>query len=222
MSGKLIMNALVMYDHQTDTLWSQFLGQGVQGPLTGATLELAPLTHTTWEAWKSEYPDTLVLDKRGQFQRDQYSGYYASGEPGVIGERIKDDRLDTKALVVGVNIGGKAKAYPLGTLAKQGVVNDEVGGMSIVVVFDRSSNTGITYEARLGDQDLTFEAHGEATGTQAMLRDVETGTTWKAFTGVATEGPLTGANLNRAPSHLSFWFAWKDWNPETELYVDGG
>ena len=28
-SGKLIMNALVMYDHQTDTLWSQFLSRGV-------------------------------------------------------------------------------------------------------------------------------------------------------------------------------------------------
>ena len=35
MSGKLIMNALVMYDHQTDTLWSQFLGEGVKGPLIG-------------------------------------------------------------------------------------------------------------------------------------------------------------------------------------------
>ena len=222
MSGKLIMNALVMYDHQTDTLWSQFLGQGVQGPLAGATLELAPLTHTTWEAWKSEYPDTLVLDKRGRYQRDQYSGYYASGEPGVISERIKDDRLDTKALVVGVNLAGKAKAYPLGTLAKQGVVNDEVGGMSVVVVFDRSSSTGIMYESRVGDQDLTFEAFGEESGPQAMLRDLETGTTWKAFTGVATEGPLIGATLKRAPSHLSFWFAWKDWNPETELYsMDG-
>ena len=29
------MNALVMYDHQTDTLWSQFLGKSVKGPLTG-------------------------------------------------------------------------------------------------------------------------------------------------------------------------------------------
>ena len=25
-SGKLIMNALVLYDRQTDSLWSQFLG----------------------------------------------------------------------------------------------------------------------------------------------------------------------------------------------------
>ena len=34
-SGKLIMNALVMYDHQTDSLWSQFLGEAVQGASGG-------------------------------------------------------------------------------------------------------------------------------------------------------------------------------------------
>ena len=38
-SGKLIMNALVMYDHQTRTLWRQFLGSGVKGPLTGVELD---------------------------------------------------------------------------------------------------------------------------------------------------------------------------------------
>ena len=93
MSGKLIMNALVMYDHQTDTLWSQFLGKGVEGPLAGKNLELTPLLHTTWEAWKAAHPETLVLNKRGRYQGDRYQGYYASSEPGVIGERVADDRL---------------------------------------------------------------------------------------------------------------------------------
>ena len=108
-SGKLIMNALVMYDHQTDTLWSQFLGEGVEGPLAGKTLDLTPLIHTTWEVWKAAHPETLVLDKRGRYQSDRYEGYYSSSEPGVIGERIEDDRLHTKALVVGVNLGGISK-----------------------------------------------------------------------------------------------------------------
>ena len=216
------MNALVMYDHQTDTLWSQFLGKGVKGPLTEKSLELIPLTHTTWNAWKSAHPETLVLDKRGQYQRDRYTGYYASAEPGVIGERIKDDRLQTKALVVGVNIAGHAKAYPLGTLAKRGVVNDEVGGVDVVVVFDRRSNTGVMYESRAGDRELTFEAFGKEDGARSMLRDQETGTIWMAFTGVATDGPLAGTKLSRVPSHLSFWFAWTDWNPETEVYTDEG
>ncbi len=34
-SGKLIMNALVMYDRETELLWSQFLSQSVQGDLGG-------------------------------------------------------------------------------------------------------------------------------------------------------------------------------------------
>ena len=216
------MNALVMYDHQTDTLWSQFLGKSVKGPLTGKSLELLPLTHTTWDAWKSVHPDTLVLDKRGRYQRDRYTGYYASAELGVIGERIKDDRLQTKALVVGVNLVGHTKAYPLGTLAEQGVVNDKVGGVGVVVVFDRTSNTGVLYESRAGDRELTFEAFGKEGGPRSKLRDRETGTIWTAFTGVATDGPLTGTKLKRVPSHLSFWFAWTDWNPGTELYTNKG
>ena len=62
-SGKLIMNALVMYDHQTGTLWSQFLGQGVKDPQIGVMLESVPVTHTRWSAWRETHPDTLVLDK---------------------------------------------------------------------------------------------------------------------------------------------------------------
>jgi len=46
-SGKLIMNALVMYDHQSDTLWSQFLSQGVKGPLLNKKLEIVPAVQTT-------------------------------------------------------------------------------------------------------------------------------------------------------------------------------
>ena len=47
-SGKLIMNALVMYDHQTRTLWSQFLGKGVKGTLAGVELDFLPVTQTQW------------------------------------------------------------------------------------------------------------------------------------------------------------------------------
>ena len=42
------MNALVMYDHQTDTLWSQFLSRGVKGPLADSELEIVPAVQTTW------------------------------------------------------------------------------------------------------------------------------------------------------------------------------
>jgi len=47
-SGKLIMNALVMCDRQTDTLWSQFLSRAVRGALSGTQLEIMPSLQTTW------------------------------------------------------------------------------------------------------------------------------------------------------------------------------
>ena len=92
---------LVMYDHQTRTLWSQFLNKGVEGELEGVELDVIPVTQTTWGAWKEIHPDTKFLD---MLMADPYDQYYAdNNRPGVIGERNADDRLDTKALVVGVN-----------------------------------------------------------------------------------------------------------------------
>lgn len=73
-SGKLIMNALVMYDRQTETLWSQFLGQAMEGELAGETLGIMASQLVMWSTWKEEHPDTLVLDTGGGVY-DQYNSY---------------------------------------------------------------------------------------------------------------------------------------------------
>ena len=53
---------------------------------------------------------------------DNYNGYYMSNRPGVIGQAHEDDRLGTKALVVGVDFNGVTKAYPTATLLNDPVV----------------------------------------------------------------------------------------------------
>jgi len=125
------MNALVMYDHQTDTLWSQFLSRGVQGPLAGVQLEIVPSLQTSWSQWLRLHPDTLVLDKRGGAQRDSYEGYYQRGDAGIIGETNKDNRLPQKELVVGLNLDGLAIAYPFRTIVEQPVINDYFAGKGL-------------------------------------------------------------------------------------------
>ena len=55
------MNALVMYDHQTDSLWSQFTGAAIIGSFAGTKLKILPALQTTWERWKELHPDTLVV-----------------------------------------------------------------------------------------------------------------------------------------------------------------
>ena len=118
-SGKLILNAMVMYDRQTDSLWSQFLGEAVEGPLAGTKLELVSSQLTAWSAWREEHPDTLVLDTRGQVI-DHYAEYYADGRSGVLGQAHFDGRLPSKDLVVGI----AGQAWP------EGISPQSLGGAS--------------------------------------------------------------------------------------------
>ena len=216
-SGKLIMNAVVMYDHQSNTLWSQFLSRGVKGPLVNQALEIVPAVQTTWQQWLNLHPDTLVLDKRGSYQGDTYEGYYRGGSAGILGEANKDKRLPSKELVLGMVVAGLAKAYPFSVISDQTVINDHFAGEPIVVTFEPISESGAAFERRLDGKTLNFEP-AEGRGGVALMQDLETGSLWQVLTGQAVDGPLFGQRLERLPSHYSFWFAWSDFHPETDLY----
>jgi hypothetical protein len=119
---------------------------------------------------------------------------------------------------VGVALGDAAKAYPFSQLSDQLVVNDELNGQPLLVVFDPESATGAVFGRDVDGQALTFELETAGGLDDARLVDVETGTIWSAFTGEALEGPLAGTELQRLRSTSSFWFGWKDFYPDTEVY----
>jgi hypothetical protein len=214
-SGKLIRNVLVMYDRQTGTLWSQLLGEAVEGSLLGTKLDFVPSWMMNWEAWQEIHPETLALDKGGQVGgRDVYEGYYRSGSAGVIGETLSDDRLYTKEFVVGVELADASVAYPFSVLNFEPIVNDTVAGTDLLVVFDANSAASAVFNRVVGEQALSFSA-----GSSPMtITDLETGSTWDAISGEAVDGPLAGESLERVKSTQSFWFGWKDFHPDTEVY----
>ena len=217
-SGKLIMNGLVMYDRETGSLWSQVLGQGVEGRFKDRKLIVVPAPQTTWEWWLADHPNTVVLDKAGRYMSDSYSRYYSGGSKGILGESRRDGRLDPKALILGATIGGSHKAYPFDALAQQPVLNNVVGGVPVLVTFDAASSTGSLFDPLVGLRLLTFVESQEA--PEFSMKDVETGTVWDPVSGEAVNGSLEGEVLRRLPSHYEFWFSWKDYRPETELYVE--
>jgi hypothetical protein len=224
-SGKLIMNALVMYDHQTDSLWSHFTGDAITGPFTGTKLKIVSALHTTWGRWKELHPDTLVLAQTRKYLFDgfdAYESYYSSSAAGVIGETRTDDRLYKKEFVLGLLIDGQAKAYAFGDLNDQPVVNDSFAGQQLVVTFDPQSATGGTFSREVAGRTLTFlliDSPDSADSGSPLMVDSETGSRWLMLTGEAVEGELMGAQLEQIPSNYSFWFAWKDWHPTTELFL---
>jgi hypothetical protein len=212
-SGKLIRNVLVMYDRETESLWSQLLGESVSGEMQGTSLEFLPTWHTTWAEWKEKHPETLALRKGSRGGRDPYSGYYASGAAGVIGETIIDNRLAGKEFVIGVALDDTAIAYPFRVLNDEPIVNDTVGGHDVLVVFDQENGGGIVYDRQVEGQELTFEPAAEG-----QLVDSETGSLWDSFNGRALESPLAGQSLSRIKSTVIFWFGWKDFYSDTLIY----
>ena len=233
-SGKLIMNALVMYDRETDSLWSQFTGEAVEGPLAGARLELIPAQLVTWRAWKEQHPDTLALEKVpygegdaflqqeegdedfGGFTGDfnPYLSYYLSNRAGVHGENNVDKRLATKELVVGIEGERGHMAYSFRHLKNTPVVNDAFEGRDLVVALNVDTLATGVYLRKLDGRTLTFDQSQDA----LLMTDRETRSTWEKSTGEAVSGRLTGKQLEKVHFFASFWFAWTDFHPETALY----
>ncbi len=229
------MNALVMFDHQTDSLWSQFTGEAVEGPLKGTSLEYVPSQLVTWGAWRDLHPDTLALEKtpygdfgyepgedwdevqqeRANPSRDPYFPYYHTDARGVIGETNPDDRLYAKEMIVGVAGAESHRAYSYRDLREHPVINDVLEGRAIVVALDVDSLATGVYDGSPGGRSLTFE---QSPDDPLLMMDGETGTLWQKATGLAVSGPMKGSRLERIPFMAAFWFAWTDFNPDTELY----
>ena len=79
---------------------------------------------------------------------------------------------------------------------------------------DSRNFVATVFERTLGDATLTFE-RAEETG---QMTDRETGSTWDKQTGLAVAGELEGKRLIRSPFIIGFWFVWKDFHPDTEVY----
>ena len=216
-SGKLIMNVLVMYDHQTESYWSQILGQAVEGELAGTDLTPIASLQTTWKQWRELHPGTLALRKGYFGSRDPYTSYYAGNNAGVLGQTLEDERLPKKTMGIGLVLNGQPAYYPLSALREELVVNDVVGGESVLAILRPEAMTAFVFRRTVDDQVLTFSLANNGDALPDLV-DAETGSRWSIFTGVASDGPLVGKTLERVPSTTSFWFGWKDFHPDTYVY----
>ena len=220
-SGMLYRNGLIMYDHQTESLWSHILGQAIGGQYQGTQLNFIPALQTDWANWQDLHPDTLVVSP-ALYGRDPYESYYASASEGVIGRGAisgggpdRGDDIHPKEYVIGVRLDGQARAYRFSDLNREPVINDRVGDIPIGLFFDQATLSGAVFDRRLED-DIVLEFEQ---GTNPRLgRDTNTQSEWDIFTGTAVSGPLMGTQLVQVPTTYSFWFGWIDYHTDSTVY----
>ena len=210
-SGLLYRSNKLMYDRQTDSLWNQFTGRPVVGPLTGSGIELRvlPVTLTTWTQWRQRHPGTRVLSLDTGFRRDYGSGvayhdYFASPDL-MFPALVKDGRLSQKDLIFGVRAPGGVKAWPLADFAGGTVINDRVGLIDVVLVGDPQGRGARAYRSD-GRRFVRGATPEELTSGDARWRVTED----------ALLGPQ-GENLPRLPGHVAYWFAWSGYFEDAEL-----
>ena len=141
-SGLLYNSDLLIYDHESLSLWSQIESSAVTGPASGTRLRVLRSRLTTWGRWRGEHPETRVLSLDTGHQRDYgrspYDDYATTRSlyfPAPL-----DPRYHPKMPTLGVRVaGGAARGYPAAELVSAGGrVEDQLEGHRVVVSYDET------------------------------------------------------------------------------------
>ena len=209
----------LMYDRATETLWHQFRGEPVVGPLAGSGLRLKilPSVLTTWADWLAQHPDTSVISHEtgiypAEFYRpesDSRSIYasYRDSRRTMFPVAMQSEALPVKAPVFGLALGEAARAYPRAALADTPLLNDVVGGQEAVII----SHAGDAVRA-YRREGLRFEAVDAQT-----LRD-NRGRLWSITEEALVESAGAATPLERLPGRDAYWFGWHAFYPHTDIY----
>jgi hypothetical protein len=152
-SGLLYNSDVLLYDRQTESLWSQIKKQAITGAMKSRRLSALPITDTTWRAWRETHPKTLVLSTdtghSRDYSRDPYGGY--AQERGLyFPVSASSKRYHPKERVLGLEIDGTFKAYPFAELSKHGggEIRDRVNGRDLLVSFDPVNASATAYDEK--------------------------------------------------------------------------
>jgi hypothetical protein len=212
-------------DSQTRTRWQQETGEAIDGPLKGRRLQIYPFLLTTWKEWRERHPRTLVMVPVPGLE-ELYAQMWQTilaRRPGVQGPppertlRPEDPRLAAYEPIVGVEVSGSRRAYPIAALAKERVVNDLLGGEPVLIVYVPETDTVTAFSRTVDGRTLTFNP---AAGSP-LLTDAETGARWNSY-GECVSGNARGTQLKSIVGVRQFWWSWAAFFPDTDVYQGKG
>ncbi|MEL6809031.1 MAG: DUF3179 domain-containing protein [Pseudomonadota bacterium] len=213
-SGFLYRSNKLMFDRGTNSLWNQYTGEPVIGPLadSGITLKQRPVVITTWDKWKSSNPSTKVLSVNTGHRRNYGSGvvyneYFASPDL-MFPAQVDQGTHAQKDYVFAIRQFGAARAWPLDAFDGMPVINDGIADTPLLLVGDADARSVRAYER--GARSFTPSA--------GRIKDQD-GVEW-SVTESALIGP-DGTRLPRVAGHISYWFAWDNYLGDAASVYEG-
>ena len=129
-----------------------------------------------------------------------------------------DEILEDSELVVGLNINGDIRAYPLQILVWHEIVNDVVGGEPVTVTYCPLCFTNQIFNRTLSDGNIVeFGTSGKLYNSNLVMYDRKSNSLWSQALGEGIVGEYAGIKLERIPFDVAYWKEWKELYPETKV-----
>ncbi|HVS33055.1 MAG TPA: DUF3179 domain-containing protein, partial [Thermoanaerobaculia bacterium] len=211
-SGLLYRSNKLMYDRQTNSLWSHLTGEPVIGPLVGKgkKLRVLPMTITTWREWRTRHPGTEVLSLDTGHMRDYrpgaaYGAYFAS-EGTMFPVWKRSAALEAKEWIYVVETAKGRKIYPLQALVARPLLTDSIRGDAVLILTDPKSESVRAYA--IGSRRFTRDGDAlvDSSAGERFMTEEEA---------LVSPG---GTRLERLPAVRAYWFGWYGIHPGTEIY----
>lgn len=140
-SGLLHNSDLLMYDHQTQSLWSQIPGKAIAGPMAGKVLDRIRGRHELWGKWlQRDAGERKVLSTDTGYQRDYLRspyGDYDHSDRLYFPVSEESRRYHPKTWVIGLEVNGEARVWPFPELENANApVQDRIGGQAVTIHYD--------------------------------------------------------------------------------------
>ena len=109
------------------------------------------------------------------------------------------NKVDTARLVVGIDVDGHARAFPIQFIGYHHQVRDTVAGKPVMVSYCTVCRTGRVFSPIVDGRSETFRLVG-MDHFNAMFEDARTHSWWRQANGEAIAGPSKGKALTEIPS----------------------
>lgn len=144
-SGLLYNSDVLLYDQQTESLWSQLLGKAISGEYSGKELQQIPTARMSWGEWLKRNPNSTSMDPdlpTGlKYDTDPYQSYQKSSKL-MFPVKEESDKLPSKEIVIGIDVDGTTKAYPFSKLKKEeGSLTDTLNGKTFTIHFNKETQS---------------------------------------------------------------------------------
>ena len=166
--------------------------------------------------WKTDFSlHTVPFDEiLSVVPRD---GIPSIDNPKFISPETANGWLTDPEPVISFQLNGQARAYPLKILTQHEIVNDEVGGVPVIVTFCPLCNSALVFDRRLEGTVYEFGVSGNLRNSDLIMYDRLTQTWWQQLTGEAIVGELAGYKLTFLPASIVAFGDFKAAHPQGQI-----